>query len=122
MGKVVEVEETREDRAAEITALIDAEGTPSEDDGLWQLNLPGKEPEICGSEDEWMARYAELLLSVSNAGSLPVEERRTKMKSLEDCNGEGLERIDQVVASELKKKRKTYNRALAKERVPGEEG
>ncbi len=41
-------------------------------------------------------------------------------------NAEGLERIDKVVASELKKKRKTYNRALAKtqpkERVPGEEG
>ena len=119
MGQAVEVEETREERTAEVEALLTA---PAEDDGLWQLNLPGKEPEILGSEGEWMARYAELLLSVSTAGSLPVEERRTKMKALEDCNGEGLERIDQVVATELKKKRKTYNRALAKEREPGEEG
>lgn len=126
MDKVVEVgeEETREDRAAEVEALLTApaEEVVEDDDGLWPLNLPGKPTEICGSEDEWTARYAELLLGVSTAGSLPVDERRSKMKSLEDCNGEGLERIDQVVASELKKKRKTYNRALAKEREPGEEG
>lgn len=122
MGPLVEVEETREDRAAEITALIDAEGTPSDDDGLWPLNIPNKESEICGSEDEWTARYAELLLGVSTAGSLPVDERRSKMHALEVQNEGGLERIDQVVASELKKKRKTYNRALSKEREPGEEG
>jgi hypothetical protein len=122
MGNVV-VEETREERTAEVEALLTAPAEEeAQDDGLWQLNLPGKEPEILGSEGEWMARYAELLLGVSNAGSLTVDERRTKMHALEVENAEGLERIDKVVASELKKKRKTYNRALAKEREPGEEG
>jgi len=124
MGQAVEVEETREERTAEVEALLvaPAEEVVEEDDGLWHLNLPGKEPEVCGSEDEWIGRYAELLLTVRQAGSLSVEERRTKMKAFEDVNAETLDRIDQVVSDELKKKRKTYNRSMAKEREPGEEG
>lgn len=125
MGKVVEVEETREERNAEVEAMLVSpagEEVVEEDDGLWPLNLPGKEPEICGSEDEWVSRYAEVLLTVRQAGSLAVEERRTKMKAFEDVNAETLDRIDQVVATELRKKRKTYNRSMAKEREPGEEG
>jgi hypothetical protein len=51
-----------------------------------------------------------------------VEDRRTKMKAFEDVNAKTLDRIDQVVATELRKKRKTYNRSMAKEREPGEEG
>jgi hypothetical protein len=127
MGKVVEVEETREERNAEVEALVAGRMVaPAEvvedDNGLWHLNLPGKEPEICGSEDEWSGRYAGVLLTVRQAGSLAVEERWTKMKAFEDVNAKTLDRIDQVVATELRKKRKTYNRGMAKEREPGEEG
>ena len=59
--------------------------------------------------------YADLLLAVRRAKSLPEAERRTKMKELETANLETFLAIDPELAKELHDKRVQYNKGLGAE-------
>ena len=77
------------------------------------LAIPGRESEQYQMQEEWAARYAELMLAMRQAEKLPHATRRTKLKELEQVNLYALNSIDLELNTELKQKRLDYNKQLS---------
>ena len=83
------------------------------------LNTPTGKTETYGSQDEWANSYADLMLKTRTYSDWTPEDRRTKLKELEQCNADVLGQIDEALAAELKDKRITYNKQLSIEAKEG---
>lgn len=79
------------------------------------LHTPGRNQQGYPTEMAFVDAYADLLLAVRRAKSLPEAERRTKMKELEEANLETFLAIDPELAKELHDKRVQYNAGLGAE-------
>jgi len=79
------------------------------------LHTPGRNQQGYPTEMAFVDAYADLLLAVRRAKSLPEAERRTKMKELETANLETFLAIDPELAKELHDKRVQYNAGLGAE-------
>lgn len=97
-----------------------------DEDGEEKLYLyfpdPDKPPMGFWFEDEYAQEYNDLMLQMVRC-SLKPEEKRTKLKELEQANEKTMARFsDQTVIKELKEKRIQYNKGLsieAKEQTNG---
>ena len=85
------------------------------------LAIPGRESEQYQMQEEWAARYAELMLAMRQAEKLPHATRRTKLKELEQVNLYALNSIDLELNTELKQKRLDYNKQLSVEERGGDD-
>ena len=83
------------------------------------LAIPGRESEQYQMQEEWAARYAELMLAMRQAEKLPQATRRTKLKELEQVNINALNSLDLELNTELKQKRLDYNKQLSVEEKGG---
>ena len=83
------------------------------------LAIPGRESEQYQMQEEWAARYAELMLAMRQAEKLPHATRRTKLKELEQVNIDALNSLDLELNTELKQKRLDYNKQLSVEEKGG---
>lgn len=97
-----------------------------DEDGDEKLYLyfpdPDKPPMGFWFEDEYAQAYNDLMLQMVRCGLKP-EEKRTKLKELEQANEKTMVRFsDKAVIAELKEKRIQYNKGLsieAKEQTDG---
>ena len=85
------------------------------------LNTPTGKTETYGSQDEWANSYADLMLKTRTYSDWTPEDRRTKLKELEECNADVLGEIDEALATELKDKRIAYNKQLSMEAKEGDD-
>jgi hypothetical protein len=119
-AEVVNIEDISEPGADEVQL------EPEDDDGEEKLYLyfpdPDKPPMGFWFEDEYADAYNDLMLQMVRCGLKP-EEKRTKLKELEQANEKTMARFnDQAVIKELKDKRIQYNKGLsieAKEQTDG---
>ena len=119
-AEVVNIEDISEPGADEVQL------EPEDEDGEEKLYLyfpdPDKPPMGFWFEDEYADAYNDLMLQMVRC-SLKPEEKRTKLKELEQANEKTMARFnDQDVIKELKDKRIQYNKGLsieAKEQTDG---
>jgi len=107
---VVNIEDIPEPQADEVQL------EPEQDDEKLYLYIPGAEhPEAHWFENEWAEAYNDLMLQMVRC-SLKPEEKRTKLKELEQVNEVTMAGFnDQGVIKELKDKRIQYNKSLSVE-------
>lgn len=116
-AEVVNIEDIPEPGADEVQ--LEPEG----EEKLY-LYIPGSDEPPAGHwfEDEWAEEYASLMMRVFSC-SLAPEEKRTKLKELEQVNLAVMDAFnDQDVIKELKEKRLNFNKSLsveAKEQTNG---
>ena len=106
-----------------IEAVSEAESASNEEVVLpkFILNTPTGKTETYGSQDEWANSYADLMLKTRTYSDWTPEDRRTKLKELEECNADVLGEIDEALATELKDKRIAYNKQLSMEAKEGDD-
>ena len=76
----------------------------------------GEKVEWFKTQNEWVAKYADLQLAMyqSTHPDLPPDVKRTKMKDLKDLNQDVLQSLDdQDVVKELESKRLSWNKSLS---------
>ena len=106
-----------------LEAVSEAESASNEEVVLpaFILNTPTGKTETYGSQDEWATSYADLMLKTRTYSDWTPEDRRTKLKELEECNADVLGEIDEALATELKDKRIAYNKQLSMEAREGDD-
>ncbi len=106
-----------------LEAVSEAESASNEEVVLpaFILNTPTGKTETYGSQDEWATSYADLMLKTRTYSDWTPEDRRTKLKELEECNADVLGEIDEALATELKDKRIAYNKQLSMEAKEGDD-